>query len=122
MKIRRAFILFLLVVNSYAHASINDDDWKNYITSSCKPTITGSIKRALGETGFWAHVNVSMDSWAEGMRIDKPEDYCYIDYQRADQREKLMQCLAYQQEKWQWYTRCKPIVVDLCRKSGGRCN
>jgi hypothetical protein len=111
-------ILFsLLSINAFA--SVEEGDWQNYLTKSCNTTITGSVKKALNERGFWAHVNVSMDAWAQGMRLDKPEEYCYIRYQAPSERTRLMQCLAYTKEKWDWYQRCKPIVVNACRVAGG---
>lgn len=76
----------------------------------------------FGERSFWVHVNVSMESWAQSMRLDRPEEYCYIDYREPSQRIKLMQCLAGYKEWWDWYTRCKPVVVNACRTAGGLCN
>ena len=106
---------------TFAHAAIDQFDWQSYIDTSCKPTLTGSAKRLLGETSFWAHVNVSMDWWAREMDSEKPQEVCYSRYQAANQTEKLMQCLAYIQDKWAWYARCKPVAVQLCRQSGGSC-
>ena len=110
------------MLSSNSFASIDEEDWKNYLNKSCSPTLTGKAKKILGERGYWVHVNISMESWADSMRIEKPQDYCYIRYQNTSEKTKLMQCLAYIKEQWDWYARCKPIVISACRNAGGFCN
>lgn len=122
MKINIIFAFITLVLALRTEAAIKDQDWQSYLSKSCSTTITGGVQKMLGELSFWSHTNVSMSSWAQSMRIEKPEDYCYIDYRDASQRTKLMQCLAGYKELWDWYARCKPIVVNACRTSGGFCN
>lgn len=120
IKLLPAFMALIFVLPT--EAAVEDQDWQSYLTKSCSATITGGFKKILGERSFWVHVNVSMDSWARSMRIEKPEDYCYIDYRDAFQRTKLMQCLAGYRELWDWYARCKPTVVYACRTVGGFCS
>ena len=115
------FCLLCLIFTS-AHSAVEDQDWKNYLTKSCTPSLSGGTKKFFGERSFWAHTNVSMDSWAQSMRNGKPEDYCFIDYRNPSQKTQLMQCLAGYKELWDWYTRCKPVVVNACRTAGGFCN
>jgi len=121
-KMKKIYLLIgFLFLSGNINAAIEDDDWQNYLTKTCNTTISGSAKKLLGERSFWAHVNVSMDSWAESMRIERPEDYCRIDYQHKKDQTKLLKCLAYQREKWDWYRRCKPVVISACKSAGGYC-
>jgi len=123
MKIRNFFILFTIISISFSsHAAIEEQDWQNYLTKSCSLTIRGNAKKMMGELKFWAHVNVSMDSWARSMLIEKPEDYCYINYRDSSQSTKLMQCIAGYKDWWDWYGRCRPVAVHACRLAGGYCN
>ena len=104
-----------------SYAVPENDDWQNYLTKGCTPTLSGSMRKMYDEIGFWAHVNVSMGSWAQSMRTNQPEDYCNIDYATSSMTTKRLQCLAYHQEKWDWHNRCKPIVIHACRTAGGYC-
>jgi hypothetical protein len=119
---RKILTIFFMMSFFSANAAIEIDDWKSYLSQSCTTTITGGAKRMMGEKSFWVHVNVSMGSWADYMRIEKPEEDCLIENRGPSKSTKLMQCLAHQKQKWDWYARCKPIVVNACRSAGGFCN
>ena len=122
MKLRFSLACFVFLTLTNAHAAVENQDWQNYLTKACSPSLSGGTKKFLGERNFWAHTNVSMDSWAQSMRLDKPEDYCFIDYRDPSKRTQLMQCLAGYKELWDWYARCKPVVINACRTAGGFCN
>lgn len=70
---------------------------------------------------FWVYIDVSMHSWAEGKSIDAPQDYCAINYQSDKKIDKYMQCMDYYKEMWEWFARCKPVVVQMCRQAVGYC-
>jgi uncharacterized protein YfaQ (DUF2300 family) len=118
----KLFFAWFFIFSIPSYAAIEDQDWQRYLSKSCSPTITGGAKKLMGERSFWAHVDVSMDSWAQSMKIEKPQDDCYIHYRDSSQSTKLLQCIAGYRELWDWYARCKPIVVNACRTAGGFCN
>ena len=122
MKLPTAFSLFtILFFCTPTYADIDDDDWQNYLSNSCQVTIRGQTKKLLGELRFWSHVTVSMDSWANNMRVYKPEEDCQIQYTTTKNIIRYQQCMAFYQEKWQWFSRCRPIAVNACRLVGGYC-
>jgi hypothetical protein len=115
------FLLFLLGAGSAVGQWGGYKEWMGLIDQSCSTTFKGKAKRLFGELEFWVEVNVSMGMWIEDMRVqDFPGD-CRASYQRADQREDLMRCLASVKRDYDWYGRCKPAVDMLCRQAGGRC-
>lgn len=64
-KISGLFLLVVLVPLRPAEAAIEDDDWKEYLTRSCEPTIKGRAKKLLGDLKFWA---TSTSQWKVGQR------------------------------------------------------
>jgi hypothetical protein len=118
----KIYVFLAAIILGPSSYAVEQHDWQNYLSPSCSTTVTGAAKRILGERGFWAHVNVSMDSWSESMRLEGPEAYCNIDYAAPSQTTKRLQCLASYKEKWDWYRRCKLVVVSACKAAGGFCN
>ena len=49
------------------------------------------------------------------------QEYCYATYQGSNQSEQLMRCIASVKRDLDWYVRCKPTVVMLCRQAKGNC-
>lgn len=114
--------IVLVLVSLYSgqvKADIGAKDWMNYLTHSCEPTLSGKTKRLFGELDFWVHVSISMDNWIEFMRIEKPQENCAISNQTNN--ERYLQCASGYRDKLQWFARCKPVVVHMCRKAGGYC-
>lgn len=114
-------IAISILFSSASFAGIETKDWQTYLTKSCQVSLVGSAKKMFGELKFWAHVDVSMDAWAANMIESSPQNVCYATLQQPAQRTDLMKCLAYVDEQWEWFKRCKPIVVLSCRQAGGRC-
>jgi uncharacterized protein YbbK (DUF523 family) len=121
MSFKKIIVSSCLLIPIIAFSGIENSDWQNYLTRSCNVTTTGGLKKFTGELNFWATVDVSMDSWASMMTSNSPENLCGIYFPRANQQVERMQCLATYTEQWEWYRRCKPVVVMSCRKAGGRC-
>jgi hypothetical protein len=115
MKILLSFILYFSSLNVMATGYF---DWQKNIDTSCKATLTGRASNLFSKKGFWFDAAVSMDMWAQFMSIERPEDDCRIANSSPKDRVALMQCLAYVQDKWDWYRRCKPIVDQLSRDEG----
>jgi hypothetical protein len=121
-KLTISFVLFFMYSNN-SFAGIENEVWEKYLNKSCETTISGKLQRSLkGERSFWVEVHVSMDQWAQNMRLDKPEEYCAAGYTAPDQLEKRVKCYTGVKEYWDWYARCRPLVVHLCKKAGGYCN
>lgn len=111
-----SLILFLIITPVYA---LGYNDWMSNIDSSCSATIKGKITGSFSKYGFWFDTAVSMDMWADNMRSEKPEEYCYIDYGQSSSKPnqvKLLQCVAYIKNNWDWFRRCKPVVNMLSQQ------
>jgi hypothetical protein len=121
MLLRKAIVILVLYLPLVAFSGIENNDWKEYLTRSCEVSFRGGLKKITGELNFWAAVDVSMDSWANMMSNNNPENLCAIYFPKGSQQVELMQCVANYSEQWEWHRRCKPIVVLSCRKAGGRC-
>ena len=121
-KIAMFGCVFFALSSSPVFSEITNEDWKNYLKRSCEPTLTGKSKRFFDELSFWAHVNTSMDAWLEWFRSDKPVEWCRIEFQGPKNHERMMQCYYSYKEQVEWMQRCKPLVVQLCRKAGGYCS
>lgn len=103
-------------------AGLEHENWMDYLDASCSTTLSGKARRLMGERAFWASLSVAMDAWAREERLDPiAQNFCRPTFQQPSEREQLMKCLAHEQNKWDWYRRCKPIVVSLCRSAGGFC-
>ena len=97
----------LIATNSYAN---NYFEWQSSIDSSCHATISGRAKAVFSRFGFWFDTAVSMDMWTDLMRSDPPQSTCQINYAANKDTIKYAQCMAYIQDKWDWYKRCRPVV------------
>ena len=95
-------------------------DWQSNINNSCQATISGRAKGMFSKYGFWFDTGVSMDMWADTMRNDPPEVDCKINYESNRDKASYMHCIAFIQDKWDWYKRCRPIVNQLSREESGR--
>lgn len=102
------FITFLFL--SLDSNSTGYNDWQSNIDESCNAKAYGRLSTMFSKSGFWFETAVSMDMWADDMRIEKPEDYCKIDYYEHKNQVKYLQCIAYIRKQWDWYERCIPIV------------
>lgn len=110
------FFWFLISPSIFA---VGYNDWMTNIDSSCTATIRGKLGSSFSKYGFWFDTAVSMDMWAENMQSERPEEYCHIEYGLSSSKPnqaKLMQCVAYIKNNWDWYRRCKPVVNLLSRQ------
>ncbi len=78
-----------------------------YMNESCGTTLTGNIKSILySDLDLWTDVEVTMDLWAEDMKLYQPEDQC--EFLSTEKRQQ--ECRAKYQAKWDWYHRCIGIA------------
>lgn len=117
---RNLFITVILTITIKPAFAIDYFDWQSNINNSCQATITGRAKGVFSKYGFWFDTGVSMEMWAELMRSDPPQVDCQISYQSHQNKTRYMQCIAYIQDKWDWYRRCLPIVNQLSREESRR--
>ena len=111
-------ITFISLLLAPGIASAGEMDWMNNSETSCKATIKGKLSGTFSKHGFWFDTAVSMDTWAQNTLADRPEDTCYIRHQGNQNQGKLLHCLAYIKNNWDWYNRCKPIVDFMSKKEG----
>jgi hypothetical protein len=103
------FLLILLVrCNLKSPENLERTDWMTYMNESCGTTLTGNIKSIFyGDLDLWSDVEVTMDLWAEDMKLYQPEDNCEF----ISSREKWQQeCRSKYQARWDWYHRCIGIA------------
>lgn len=123
MHLTKALVFLLILLNTGTALAQwgRNKDWMDVIDESCNTTFKGKAKRLFGELEFWAHVNSGMEMWIEDMRSADYVGYCRASHSPPDQREELMRCLASVKRDIDWFNRCKPTTVMLCRQAGGRC-
>ena len=111
-------ILFLLIFSTASSHAIGYFDWQSSIDRSCNGTISGKAKGIFSKYGFWFDTAVSMDMWAQFTRDDPPQVHCQINYSVDKDPIRYGRCMAYIQDKWDWYNRCRPIVNMLSKQEG----
>lgn len=116
----RLLVLTVLLSTLRPALAIDYFDWQSSINNSCQSTISGRALGLFSKYGFWFDTAVSMDMWADLMRTDPPQVVCKIDYESNRDQTRYMQCMAYIQDKWDWFKRCRPIVDQLSREESKR--
>lgn len=126
---KKSTIITLLILAiggaSYFYRSMNvyndHREWTEYLTTSCEKTFSGSIKTALySDRNFWVHADVSMDQWASDWKAASRNCFA-IDTSTPEGQQERIACIAFYQEKWDWFNRCKPVVKRSCYAAGGHC-
>ena len=112
------FLILALLLNMSPAFAIDASDWQSNISSTCKATMSGRAKGVFSKYGFWFDTGVSMELWANEVRVEEPHSHCATDFARHKDKNVYMQCMAYYREKWDWFNRCKPIVDQLSREEG----
>jgi hypothetical protein len=120
INMKQLLIAIMLIVILKPASAIGYHDWQSNINNSCQATISGRAKGVFSKYGFWFDTGVSMGMWADLMRDDPPQVHCKISFESHRNQVKYMQCMAYIQDKWDWYSRCLPIVNRLSREEAGR--
>ncbi len=108
--------IFLLLTSNFALA--DSFAWQKNIDRSCSATISGRAGGVFSKYGFWFDTAVSMDTWAQDMAADPPQEECRVRYLEHKDQARYMRCIAHIQDKWDWYRRCRPIVNMLSQQEG----
>lgn len=118
MQILKYRVFFMLVLLSFVKTTGATDafEWQRSIDSSCGATILGKSKGVFREGGFWFSTLVSMDMWADSMRIDPPQSTCQSHFAIDKDVVRYGRCMAYIQDKLDWYKRCRPLVDYIVRQ------
>lgn len=115
---RKLLFLVCILISSPIFAA-GYSDWMTNIDSACTATMRGKLSSSFSKYGFWFDTAVSMEMWAGNMQSERPEEYCYIEHGQSSSKPnqaKLLQCVAYINNNWDWYRRCKPIVNMLSQQ------
>lgn len=120
INMKQLLIAVVLVVTFKPAFAIGYFDWQSNINSSCQATISGRAKGVFSKYGFWFDTRVSMSRWADLMRDDPPQVDCKIRFESHRNQTRYMQCMAYIQDKWDWHSRCLPIVNRLSQEGLSR--
>ncbi|MGZ5026200.1 MAG: hypothetical protein ACXV9T_03415 [Methylobacter sp.] len=108
-----SLMLFLIIFcsNSLADSS----DWMSHIDASCQKTIKGLVAGIFSKDGFWKDTHVSMQTWADDMRLVDPRTVCRNDYVGDKDNKGYTNCTEFFKKNWDWYYKCLPIVGHMLK-------